>query len=154
MKVYILKIVGAALLCAFSDYLVPVGWQKYMKLISGFIIITVLLSPFTSDTGKNLFEDFKMDPVYTEKGKDRLYEEVKKELEKKVSEDIILRVAEEFSVDINATVSVKTTADGKIDKVEKIFLTGEKNNKITERIKFVYGTDEVIWLEYKNHKFL
>ena len=139
--------VGAALLCAFSEYLVPESWQKYMKLISGFIIISILLSPFTKQTDTQIFEGFELDSSYTEEGEELMYEEIKTELEKKVAEDIKLRVAEEFSANVEAEVKVKTASDGKIEKVDKILLTGDKNNNITERIKFVYGTEEVIWLE-------
>lgn len=147
MKAYILKIVGAALLCAFSEHLVPEGWQKYMKLISGLIIISVLISPFTGKSSVSLFDGFIPESTYIHEGEEMLFSEIKKELEKKVEEDIRLRVSEEFSVDVEAKVTVKTTSDGKIEKVQKILLTGIEDNSITERLKFVYGTEEVIWVE-------
>lgn len=147
MKTYILKIVGAALIAAFSEFLVPEGWQKYMKLISGFIIISVLLSPFIGKNSAKLFDDFKVDSQYTEEGTELMYEKIKEELEKKVEEDIALRISEEFSQNVEAKVSIKTNNEGKIESVRQIELTGKKDDKITERLKFVYGTEEVIWIE-------
>ena len=147
MKVFILKIVGSALLCSFSEHLVPEGWQKYMKLISGLIIISVLISPFTEKNSLKLFDGFKPDSTYTDRGEEILFDEIKKELEKRVEDDIHLRVSEEFSEDVTAKVTIKTTPDGKIEKVQKIVLTGSENDNISERLKFVYGTEEVIWIE-------
>ena len=147
MKVFILKIVGAALLCSFSEHLVPEGWQKYMKLISGLIIISVLISPFTEKNSLKLFDGFNPDSTYTDRGEEILFDEIKKELKKRVEDDIHLRVSEEFSEDVTAKVTIKTTPDGKIEKVQKIVLTGSENDNISERLKFVYGTEEVIWIE-------
>lgn len=147
MKAYILKIVGAALIAAFSEYLVPEGWQKYMKLISGFIIISILISPFTGKTTTKLFDEFKVDTSYTLEGEKMMYENIKEELEKRVEEDITLRAAEEFSADVEASVTVRTNSEGKIEQVETIRLSGKKDDRITERLKFVYGTEEVIWIE-------
>jgi len=148
MKSYILKIVGAALLSAFSEYLVPKEWQKYIKLLSGFIIISILISPFTSKNKPDIFDDFQADTEYTvEEGEKLMYENFREELEKKVEEDIVLRVFEEFSQTVTAEVTVKTDSEGKIESVRRIELTGEKNDKITERLKFAYGTEEVVWIE-------
>ena len=148
MKAYILKIVGAALLSAFSEYLVPKEWQKYIKLLSGFIIISILISPFTSKNTPDLFEDFRPDTEYTvEEGEKLMYENLREELEKKVEEDIVLRVFEEFSQNVTADVTIKTDSEGKIESVKRIELTGKKNDNITERLKFAYGTEEVIWIE-------
>lgn len=146
MKAYILKIVGAALIAAFSEYLVPEGWQKYMKLISGFIIITVLISPFTGAKSVKLFDDFKMEEEYIQDGEELMYENIKEQLEKDVAEDIKKRVSEEFSKEVEARVTVKTNSEGKIESVERIEIEGKKDDKITERLKYVYGTEEVIWI--------
>lgn len=148
MKAYILKTVGAALLSAFSEYLAPKDWQKYIKLISGFIIISVLISPFSSKTPAVLFEDFEIDAEYTKKeGEEIMHDKIKEELQKKVEEDIVLRVSQEFSQSVSAKVDIKTNSDGLIESVKRIELTGEKNDSVTERLKFAYGTDEVIWIE-------
>ena len=147
MKAYILKIVGAALLSAFSEYLVPKEWQKYIKLISGFIMISVLISPFSAKFSYDFLDDFEFDSKLITEGEYLMQEKVKTELETRVKNDIILRVSEEFSQNIDATATVKTNSRGEIENVERIELKGKKNDKITERLKFVYGTEEVIWIE-------
>lgn len=147
MKAYILKIVGAALLSAFSEYLVPNGWQKYIKLISGFIIISVLISPFSAKFSTDFLDDFEFDSKLLSEGEDLMYEKVKSELETRVKDDIILRVSEEFSQNVDAVVTVKTNSKGEIENVERIELKGKKNDDITKRLKFLYGTEEVIWIE-------
>lgn len=147
MRPYILKIVGAALLSAFSEYLVPKEWQKYIKLLSGFIIISVLISPFSTKFSNDFLDDFEFDSEFLSEGENLMHEKVKTELESRIKNDIILRVSEEFSQNIDASVKVKTNSKGEIENVERIELKGKKNNDITKRLKFVYGTEEVIWIE-------
>ena len=147
MKSYILKIVGAALLSAFSEYLVPKEWQKYIKLLSGFIIISVLISPFSSDFSASFLDDFEFDSTFVSEGENLMHEKVRAELEARIKNDIIQRVSEEFSQTVDATATVKTNSKGEIENVERIELKGKKNDNITERLKFVYGTEEVIWIE-------
>ena len=147
MKEYILKIVGVSLLAAFSEQLCDDKWRKYINLLSGFMIITVLLAPFTYKKDIKIFDDFALENNYPKSAEEIIYKNIKSELENKVSEDIKRRVAEEFSQDVEATVSVLAAKDGKIDRVEKISLRGKKNPKITDRLKFIYGADEVTWLE-------
>lgn len=146
MKEYILKIVGVSLLAAFSEHLADKKWKKYINLISGFMIISVLLSPFTFNRDIKIFDEFKLDSDYSEEGNEILYENVKRELEKKIASDLKRRVLEEFSENVTADVTVLCDKDGKIEKVKSITLKGRKNQKITDRIKFIYGADEVTWV--------
>ena len=146
MKEYILKIVGVSLLAAFSEHLADKKWKKYINLISGFMIISVLLSPFTFNRDIKIFAEFKLDSDYSEEGNEILYENVKRELEKKIASDLKRRVLEEFSENVTADVTVLCDKDGKIERVKSITLKGRKNQKITDRIKFIYGADEVTWV--------
>ena len=146
MKEYILKIVGVSLLAAFSEHMADKKWKKYINLISGFMIISVLLSPFTFNRDIKIFDEFKLDSDYSEEGNEILYENVKRELEKKIASDLKRRVLEEFSENVTADVTVLCDKDGKIEKVKSITLKGRKNQKITDRVKFIYGADEVTWV--------
>lgn len=145
MKTYILKIVGAALIAAFSEYIVPKDWQKYMKLISGFIIISVIISPLSKGFNTDIFPDFEMENEYLEEGTKEMYENIKIQLEENICSDIKLRIKNEFSKEVEAKVTIKVNEEGKIESVQKIELFGEENSEITERLKFVYGTEVVIW---------
>lgn len=145
MKTYILKIVGAALIAAFSEYIVPKDWQKYMKLISGFIIISVIIPPLSKGFNTDIFPDFEMENEYLEEGTKEMYENIKIQLEENICSDIKLRIKNEFSKEVEAKVTIKVNEEGKIESVQKIELFGEENSEITERLKFVYGTEVVIW---------
>ena len=146
MKEYILKIVGVSLLAAFSEHLVDKKWKKYINLISGFMIISVLLSPFTFKRDIKIFDEFELKSDYSKEGNEILYENVKKELEEKVASDLERRVLEEFSENVTADVTVLCDKNGKIEKVKKITIKGQENQKITDRVKFIYGADEVTWV--------
>ncbi len=146
MKAYIIKIVGAALIGTFSEYLVPREWKKYVKLISGILMLSIMLIPFKADTEQIFFE--QTDTVeYSEEGQENLAESIRLQLEKDVAEDIVKRVSEEFSKKVGAEVKINSTADGKIESVGSITLFGDEDSEITERLKYVYGTDMVIWIK-------
>lgn len=147
MKEYILKIVGVSLLAAISEHMAEEKWRRFVNLVSGFMILAVLLSPFISKWDTKLFDEFSLDTHQADLGTDILYENIKKELETKISSDIKRRVAEEFSKDVSANVLVLCNKEGKIERVKRISLKGREDKKITERLKFIYGADEVIWVE-------
>ncbi len=144
MKAYIIKIVGAALVGTFSEYLVPSGWKKYVKLISGILMLSVLLIPFKINTDKIFFEIPETEE-YRKTGEELLMENIRLQLESDVAEDITRRISEEFSKSITAEVEIQATAEGKIESVKKIILYGQEQKDIGERLKYVYGTDAVIW---------
>ncbi len=146
MKAYILKVIGAAMLASVSEFAVPKEWKKYMRLVTGFILISVLMLPLTRkipDT--DFFSQFEMTSDLKTDGEQALYKNVKEQFESDIAEDITKRISDEFGKNIKAKVEVKTTADGKIEKVERIELFSKRDEEIEKRMKFVYGTDEIIW---------
>lgn len=146
MKAYILKVIGAAMLASVSEFAVPKEWKKYMRLVTGFILISVLMLPLTQkipDT--DFFSQFEMTSDLKTDGEQALYKNVKEQFESDIAEDITKRISDEFGKNIKAKVEVKTTSDGKIEKVERIELFSKRDEEIEKRMKFVYGTDEIIW---------
>ncbi len=146
MKAYILKVIGAAMLASVSEFAVPKEWKKYMRLVTGFILISVLMLPLTQkipDT--DFFSQFEMTSDLKTDGEQALYKNIKEQFESDIAEDITKRISDEFGKNIKAKVEVKTTADGKIEKVERIELFSKRDEEIEKRMKFVYGTDEIIW---------
>lgn len=146
MKAYILKVIGAAMLASVSEFAVPKEWKKYMRLVTGFILISVLMLPLTQkipDT--DFFSQFEMTSDLKTDGEQALYKNIKEQFESDIAEDITKRISDEFGKNIKAKVEVKTTSDGKIEKVERIELFSKRDEKIEKRMKFVYGTDEIIW---------
>lgn len=146
MKAYILKVIGAALLASVSEFAVPMAWKKYMRLVTGFILISVLILPLTQKIPEaDFFDEFEMSENLKSDGEEQLFENIKEQLEANVSEDITKRISDEFGKNIKARVRLKTTSDGKIEKVERIELFAKKDDEIEKRMKFVYGVDEIIW---------
>lgn len=146
MKAYILKVIGAAMLASVSEFAVPKEWKKYMRLVTGFILISVLMLPLTQkipDT--DFFSQFEMTSDLKTDGEQALYKNIKEQFESDIAEDITKRISDEFGKNIKAKVEVKTTSDGKIEKVEQIELFSKRDEEIEKRMKFVYGTDEIIW---------
>ncbi len=146
MKAYILKVIGAAMLASVSEFAVPKEWKKYMRLVTGFILISVLMLPLTQkipDT--DFFSQFEMTSDLKTDGEQALYKNIKEQFESDIAEDITKRISDEFGKNIKAKVEVKTTSDGKIEKVERIELFSKRDEEIEKRMKFVYGTDEIIW---------
>lgn len=146
MKAYILKVIGAAMLASVSEFAVPKEWKKYMRLVTGFILISVLMLPLTRkipDT--DFFSQFEMTSDLKADGEQALYKNIKEQFESDIAEDITKRISDEFGKNIKAKVEVKTTSDGKIEKVERIELFSKRDEEIEKRMKFVYGTDEIIW---------
>lgn len=146
MKAYILKVIGAAMLASVSEFAVPKEWKKYMRLVTGFILISVLMLPLTRkipDT--DFFSQFEMTSDLKTDGEQALYKNIKEQFESDIAEDITKRISDEFGKNIKAKVEVKTTSDGKIEKVERIELFSKRDEEIEKRMKFVYGTDEIIW---------
>ena len=93
----------------------------------------------------DFFSQFEMTSDLKADGEQALYKNIKEQFESDIAEDITKRISDEFGKNIKAKVEVKTTSDGKIEKVERIELFSKRDEEIEKRMKFVYGTDEIIW---------
>ena len=59
MKEYLMRIVGAVLICVFTDMALPDKWSKYIKIITGLIIISTIASPLERPLNLNFTKYFK-----------------------------------------------------------------------------------------------
>lgn len=145
MKTYIIQIVGAALLSVFADMMSPAGWKKYMGIITGIILLTVIITPVARLKGVDILSDYSESRDITLAG-DELYSDMlKNEFSKSVALDIKERIRQEFAKEVSVEADVTVNEKGNIDKISSITLTGEGlNEKIAERISFIYDVDEVI----------
>lgn len=143
MKQYIITIIGATILSAMADILSPDKWRKYVSIITGFIIISCIISPVSKLLNADIFAG--MDSFY-ESNTD--YKNVERELilsqlEEKVSEDIKKRIKNEFKKDINAKTSLYLNENNEIERVSSIIITGiPQNSAITKRLCEIYGIKE------------
>lgn len=147
MKAYILKLVGAALISAFAEHIAPNGWQKYVKLVSGLIIISVLISPFAENKRFADFDVIDAGEEYAQIGEEMLRNQVTAELEQRIGGDIEQRVYDEYGISLKAEARLAVNDKGDIEKVEKIILYSDKNEDVEQRLKFVYEPEEVVWNE-------
>ena len=118
----------------------PKNWSGYIRIVVGFLILTVLLTPLLNL--KNI-EVLQLEDKATFE-ENALEDKVKKELEIKVEADICQRLQTEFNQKAEADVRIDTDEDGKIRGVRNIVV---KLNKIpagmVERLKEVYGCENI-----------
>lgn len=144
MKAYLMKIVGAVLICVFTDIALPEKWSKYIKIITGLIIISTIASPLEKPLNLNFKEYFKVSEKLEKTGEDYQISLIRKEFEKNVSNDIKARIYDEFKKEISADVIVSLNNENKISGIRKIKLKGEINDEILNRIKEIYAPKEIL----------
>ena len=141
MREYIITIAGAALLGAMADIISPERWRKYVSLITGFVIITCIVTPVAQLMKTDIFSGFD------EREEIVNYEQVQlknviEETEKRISEDVEKRIREDFGKNVKAKAILKINSDNKIEKVNKIIINSKPDPKITKRMCEVYGINE------------
>lgn len=153
MRDYLLSIVGAVLIAVFTDILLPDKWNKYIKVITGLIIISTITSPLSKFHFPDMSDYFYEAQELTKAGEDRQNELVQKELARKICDDIKYRLKEEFNINADIRVTISVNAENEITGVEKIEISGGKiDEKVKARLEEVYSPGEVIADEYKkNH---
>lgn len=139
MKNYFMNILGAVLVSGFLQLFLPSGWSRYTKILSGIIIICAMLSPV-----KEIFDFEMLD--YTvegekigELGEERTKISVAKELERRIGEDIEVRMREEFGEEVKAECRLSTNENEEITAVDEVIITGEVTEEMIKRIKEIYA---------------
>lgn len=143
MKQYIITIIGATLLSAMANILSPDKWRKYISIITGFIIISCIISPISKLLDMDIFAG--VDQFYDSRTD---YESVERDLivsrlEEEVAADIEKRLKAEFNEDAEATVQLYINENNEIERVSKIVIKGaEKSSVKTKRLCEIYGIKE------------
>lgn len=145
MREYILKITGAAILAVFVDLLSPNSWRKYLSIVSGIIILSVIISPVAELKNIDILSGYSENKVIEGEG-NRIYSDMlEKEFSKRIADDIRERVHEEFSKDVSVETMVEVNEKGNIEKISKIIISGHGlDNKISDRISYIYDVEEVV----------
>ena len=140
MKEYIITIAVAALVAALADILAPKEWDKYIRVIIGFLILSVLLAPIAE------FRHARILPVTDsfEVSDEPLKDSVSEELRRRVEQDIEERIADEYGVNVTASVSIDIDSEHNIRGVKAIRLRCWQNpDGMLDRIKNIYGCEKV-----------
>lgn len=143
MKAYILTIIGATLLSAYASNLAPDSWRKYVRIITGLVLIICILSPLKTLVGTEWFKDFDIANISGVEGKTQT-ELIVSELSKRVETDIEERLRNEFNINVSANVKISVNDKGEIAGVKEICVSGASLSAAAKnRLREVYGTDEV-----------
>lgn len=143
MRQYIITIIGATLLSAMANILSPGTWRKYISVITGFIIISCIISPVSNLIGADIFSEFE--DFYEEKTD---YEAVERNiitdrLTQSVEEDIEERFDKEFGETVSAEAELRINGDGEIEGIDRIRISGSDGEyEKTRRLCEIYGINE------------
>lgn len=143
MKAYILTIIGATLLSAYASNLAPESWRKYVKIITGLVLIICILSPLKTLVKTDWFGDFDIAEISGVEGKTQT-ELISEELSERVKDDIEERLRNEYNINASARVKISVNDKGEITGVKEIRVSGANLSAAAKnRLCEVYGTDEV-----------
>lgn len=140
MKEYIITVAVAAVIAALTDIIAPKEWSKYIRVIIGFLILSVLLAPISK------FRDTKiLSPTGTYNVSDvPLKDKVSEQLRQNIEKDIEDRVLKEFGAEVTATVEIDIDDEHNIKGVRAIEIkTWKCPEGLTERLKEIYGCDKI-----------
>ena len=144
MKAYLLKIIGAVLICVFTDMALPEKWSKYTKIITGLIIISAMVSPLDKIYDSDYFKFNEEIRIFNETGENYTINLLKEELENNIKTDIETRIKDEFNSKIDVDVIVGVNEENKISEVIKINLNGAITEQMINRVREIYEPKEVL----------
>lgn len=140
MKEYIITVAAAAIVAAFADVLAPKKWSGYIRIVIGFLILSVLLAPVAKFKDVEIFSSTPDYDISDAPLKDRVSEELRKNVEKDIEE----RILDEFGVEAEATVEIDVDEEHNIKGVRAIRIKTWKNpDGLEERLKDVYGCNRI-----------
>ncbi|MBR0276996.1 MAG: stage III sporulation protein AF [Clostridia bacterium] len=139
MKGYIIGLCTAAVIAAVSDILAPKEHQKYIRVLLGFLIMLVILSPLPK------IKSLKLEPLKSESSENTavFLDGISQQLKKNVEADIIERLKAEFGVTADAEVLLDIDEEHKIRGVTKISLSKKVPENAVKRLSEVYGCDRI-----------
>lgn len=146
MKQYICTVAAVAIIAALSDILIPKTWQKYTAILTGSILLITLISPLLRIRGitppQISFPEIEIREY-------SVTDEIKAKLKLQVEEDIKKRIKNEFNASVDADINI-IVSDGNIIGVSEIYLYSKEVPGIAERLREVYGCQNIIWRQKKN----
>lgn len=145
MKAYIMTIVGAALLAIFSDLILPASWRKYIRMVTGLIIISTIIAPVAKIREVDFFDGFQLEETELEEAQQDTGHRIAVELELQIAKDAAQRILDEFGVAAQVRATVQTDEEYRIEYVKTLDITA-KNLPVgvEKRMKEVYDVREVI----------
>ena len=145
MRTYIISVAAATVISAIVTMLSPRRWEKYISVVTGLVVTVCIASPIITLTRSDIFAGWSESYSSPATGGDSLLrEEIKKEPEKRLSEDASARLKSEFGLRSQAMVSVRVGKDNAIEGVSSIKIYGQKPDAVViGRLYEVYDAGEV-----------
>lgn len=143
MKQYIITIIGATLLSAMANILSPDSWRKYISVITGFIIISCIISPISKLAKVDIFSGF--DEFYEDRTDYAAVERdiILSRLKTSICSEIEARFKKEFDENVEAEVELYVNENNEIERISHIIIKGsEKEYTKTNRLCEIYGINE------------
>jgi hypothetical protein len=147
IKSYILSVAVTAVISSIISMLSPAKWSKYVGMITGLAVVICIGQPVFSLLNEDLFKNIQLQTeVIQTNGNNILNQEIKKELAKKVEEDIINRLKNEFALTVSVEADIAVNMAGEIEGIRKITFFGDKPDAAAVgRIRDIYGVREVVY---------
>ena len=145
MKEYLMNIAGAIIITVFAEVMLPDKWSKYVKIITGLIIISAIASPVKDKINFDIKAFFDEGEQYVKTGEEYSAGLIKTELEKRINEDCAYRIMEEYKKDITVTTKVEINDKNEITGVLLMEIEGDElGSDALGRIYEIYAPKEVI----------
>ena len=139
MKNYILTLIGTALLASMVNMVSPEQWRKYIKLITGIVVISVLIAPLGKIMNVDIFQDFTIETAGLDENIQK--KAVSEELKKRVEQDMEERIQKEFFAECSCSVALRVNENFEIEGIDRIQITGFGGDKgaLSNRLANIYG---------------
>lgn len=142
MREYIIVIASAAILSVFADMLSPEQWRKYVKIVTGFVIISVIIAPIAKIKNMDLLSEMDFENSVTINEADYSNRWVIDEFERLVEEDIRDRIKNEYGKESSVRVTVRVNNEDKIEKIENVRIDVDSPpTALAGAIAQMYGID-------------
>lgn len=148
MKEYMTAVIGSAVLSALAQLVSPQRWAKYVRLVCGIMIVSVIASPIAEFKRIDIFDIEKYNGELDINAQKKA---VISEMERKVAEDISVRIAEEFSEEAQVGVRLCVNDKYEIEGVDEISVwISTKREKIRRRLSQIYSPEKISFHNPKN----
>lgn len=142
MKGYIISLCLSAIIASLADIISPKEHQKYIRILLGFLILSVVLSPIPA------VKKIKLAPLQAQTSDNAAIfsNGISKKLKENVETDICERLKDEFGIVCDANVFLEIDEEHKIRGVKSIELSKKIPENALTRLKEIYGCERI---EYK-----
>lgn len=144
MREYLMNIAGAVIITVFAEVLLPYNWSKYVKIITGLIIISAIATPLKDKINFDISQFFDESEEYRIEGEEYSRELVRRELSDKINADCEQRLLDEFNLNADVKCEIEINENEEITGVKSIEIIAEEvGDGVIYRINEIYAPREV-----------